>query len=266
MARTKKTVARPAAQKAATKKKASARRVAARTKAPAKKAAPKKAAAKKAAAKKAAPKKAAPKKAAPKKAAPKKAAPKKAAPKKAAAKKAAPKKAAVKKAAPRKAAARKAAPQEAGVVSADGAVQTVPPESVEPFAFTDDDLEGLDFTMESDKPDASAFAPGTLVEHDGGKYSLVYSRFPQSDDLEAVYNERGLPGGGHTWQGFVVHLMKRHEPAALDAIEFDPEHSMFCAVSTDLAALRAVAAALAQLEDVELVKKLARTVDLSDAN
>jgi Immunity protein 51 len=231
MARTKKTVARPAAKKAATKKKAPARRVAARTKAPSKKAAPKKAAAKKAAPKKAAPKKAA-----------------------------------AKKAAPRKAAARKAAPQEAGVVSADGAVQTVPPESVEPFAFTDDDLEGLDFTMESDKPDASAFAPGTLVEHDGGKYSLVYSRFPQSDDLEAVYNERGLPGGGHTWQGFVVHLMKRHEPAALDAIEFDPEHSMFCAVSTDLAALRAVAAALAQLEDVELVKKLARTVDLSDAN
>jgi Immunity protein 51 len=231
MARTKKTVARPAAKKAATKKKAPARRVAARTKAPSKKAAPKKAAAKKAAPKKAAPKKAA-----------------------------------AKKAAPRKAAARKAAPQEAGVVSADGAVQTVPPESVEPFAFTDDDLEGLDFTMESDKPDASAFAPGTLVEHDGGKYSLVYSRFPQSDDLEAVYNERGLPGGGHTWQGFVVHLMKRHEPAALDAIEFDPEHSMFCAISKDLAALRAVAAALAQLEDVELVKKLARTVDLSDAN
>ncbi len=118
--------------------------------------------------------------------------------------------------------------------------------------------------MESDKPDASAFAPGTLVERDGGKYSLVYSKFPKSDDLEAVYHERGLQGDGRTWHGFVVHLMRQHVPAALDAIEFDPESSMFRAVSNDLAALRAVAAALAQLEDVELVKKLARTVDVSE--
>jgi len=149
-------------------------------------------------------------------------------------------------------------------VSFEGAVQAAPPESAEPFAFSDDDLDSLHFTLESDKPDASAFAPGTLVEHDGGKYSLVYSKFPQSDDLEAVYSERGLQGGGYTWHGFVVHLMEQHAPAALEAIEFDPERSMFCAVSKDLAALRAVGAALAQLENVELVKKLARTVDVSD--
>ena len=125
-------------------------------------------------------------------------------------------------------------------------------------------LEGLTFTLQSDKPDASAFAPGTLVEHDGGKYSLVYSTFPQSDDLEAVYGERGLQGGGHAWRRFVVHLMKQHAPAALEAIEFDPERTTFCAVSKDLAALRAVSAALAQLENVELVVNLARTVDESD--
>jgi hypothetical protein len=143
-------------------------------------------------------------------------------------------------------------------------VQAAPPEAAELFAFTDDDLEGLTFTLQSDRPDASVFAPGTLVEHDDGKYSLVYSTFPQSDALEAVYGERGLQGGGHAWRGFVVHLMKRHAPASLEAIEFDPERTRFCAVSKDLGALRAVGAALAQLENVELVVNLARTVDQSD--
>ena len=201
--------------------------------------------------------KAAPRRKAPaRKAAPQKAPPKKAAPTKAAPRKAAPTKAAPRKSAPGKAPPKKAAPAEA--------VQAAPLEAAELFAFTDDDLEGLTFTLQSDKPDASAFAPGTLVEHDGGKYSLVYSTFPQSDDLEAVYGERGVQGGGHAWRGFVVHLMKQHAPAALEAIEFEPERTTFCAVSKDLAALRAVGAALAQLENVELVVNLARTVDVSD--
>jgi Immunity protein 51 len=235
MATAKTTSARPAAKKAAPRRKA-----------PASKAAPQKAP----------PKKRAPAKAPPKKAAPAKAAPRKAAPAKAPPKKAAPAKAPPKKAAPGKRPPKKAAPTEA--------VQAAPLEAAELFAFTDDDLEGLTFTLHSDKPDATAFAPGTLVEHDGGKYSLVYSTFPQSDDLEAVYGERGLQGGGHAWRSFVVHLMKQHAPAALEAIEFDPERTVFCAVSKDLAALRAVGAALAQLENVELVVNLARTVDVTD--
>ena len=135
----------------------------------------------------------------------------------------------------------------------------------EGFEFSDDDLDGLSFMAESDaKPDASAFAPGILVEHDDGKFSVVYSKFPSSPDLEAVYDARGLQGGGYTWHGFVVHLMKQHAPQALDAVEFDPEGSMFCAVSKDLAALQAVSAALAQLENIELVKQLAATVDVSE--
>jgi hypothetical protein len=103
----------------------------------------------------------------------------------------------------------------------------------------------------------------TLVEHDGGKYSLVYW-ISHSADLQAVYDERGLQGGGYTWHGFIVHLLNQHAPEALAALEFDPEGSMFCAVSKDLAALRAVGAALAQLENLELVKRLALTVDVSE--
>jgi len=167
------------------------------------------------------------------------------------------------KAAPKQPRAPKPAPQieEAAAPPAEPAAQPI----AEGFEFSDDDLDGLSFTTVTDeKPDAAAFAPGTLVEHDGGRYSLVYSNFPQSPDLEAVYEERGLQGGGYTWHGFVVHLMRQHAPAALDSVEFDPEGSMFCAVSKDLAALRAVGAALAQLENIEVLKQLAATVDVSE--
>jgi len=171
------------------------------------------------------------------------------------------------KAKARKPAAKKPKKQqpEAVIAAPEESSAGIPEPVTEGFEFSDDDLDGLSFTaVKEDKPDASAFAPGTLVEHDGGRYSLVYSNFPSSPDLETVYNEKGLQGGGYTWHGFVVHLMKQHAPQALDAIEFDPEGSMFCAVSKDLAALRAVGAALAQLENIELVKQLASTVDVSE--
>jgi len=164
------------------------------------------------------------------------------------------------KAKAKKPAAKKPAPQVEQVFA------PAPAEPIaEGFEFSEDDLDGLSFMAESDaKPDASAFAPGTLVEHDDGKFSVVYSKFPSSPDLEAVYDQRGLQGGGYTWHGFVVYLMKQHAPQALDAVEFDPEGSMFCAVSKDLTALQAVSAALAQLENIELVKQLAATVDVSE--
>jgi hypothetical protein len=197
-----------------------------------------------------------------KKPATKKPAAKKPAAKKPAAKK--PVKTATPKAKAKPASKAKAKAQPAPVVEArTEPTPTEPPEDL--FSFVDSDLDGLEFAIvETDKPDAAAFAPGTLVEHAGDTYSLVYSKFPHSADLQAVYDERGLQGGGYTWHGFIVHLLKQHAPDALAALEFDPEGSMFCAVSKDLAALRAVGAALAQLEDLELVKRLARTVDVSE--
>jgi hypothetical protein len=138
----------------------------------------------------------------------------------------------------------------------------VPITSEPVFAFSEDDLDGLSFEVLDEKPDAATFAPGTLVERDGGTWSVVYSTFPQSTDLQKIYDERGLPGGGSTWQGFVAHLMKKHAPDALAAVEFERGGSAFCAISADLGALRAVGAALAQLEDIELVKQLAATVDV----
>lgn len=112
----------------------------------------------------------------------------------------------------------------------------------------------------TDPVDSQAFRPGTLVTHEGGTYSLVYSDFPECD----AFDEHGLQGGGYTWHGLVVHILEQEAPDALDSLEFDPEGSMFAVVSRDLEALRAVASALAKLEDPALLRKLASTLDLSE--
>ena len=109
--------------------------------------------------------------------------------------------------------------------------------------------------------DQSQFAPGTLVDHGDGHYSLIYSAFPDFDD---VFSRKGLQGGGYTWHGMVVHLLEENAPDALEALDFDPEGSMFCALSDDLEALRAVARMLSKLESRDVVADIIENVDLAE--
>src|SRR6185503_4801344 len=109
--------------------------------------------------------------------------------------------------------------------------------------------------------DKTLFAPGTLVELDAGRYSLVYDRFPDFDD---IFKPRRLQGGGYTWHGMVVHLLEEHAPDALDALEFDPSADTLSAVSDDLTALRAVAQMLRRLEKREVVADIVANVDLTE--
>ena len=107
---------------------------------------------------------------------------------------------------------------------------------------------------------AKAWAPGKLVTHDDGKFSLIYTDFVHGD----VFEEKGLEGGGYTWHGLVDHVLKTDAPSVLKYLDFDPESSMFAVVSKDLAALHECAKALAKLQDRALLTKLAGTVDLSE--
>lgn len=108
--------------------------------------------------------------------------------------------------------------------------------------------------------DPSRYKPGTLVNHKDGSYSLLYSEFP---DFRDVFEPRGLQGGGYTWHGMVVHLLEEHAPDALDALDFDPEASMFSAVSDSLPALAKVADMLRKLEDRDTVCTIVDNVDLA---
>jgi len=109
--------------------------------------------------------------------------------------------------------------------------------------------------------DQTQFAPGTLVDHGDGHYSLVYSAFPDFDD---VFKAKGLQGGGYTWHGMVVHLLEENAPDALEALDFDPEGSMFCALSDDINALKAVARMLSKLESRDVVADIVENVDLAE--
>lgn len=109
--------------------------------------------------------------------------------------------------------------------------------------------------------DHADFAPGTLVDHGEGKYSLIYSAFP---DFEDIFTRKRLQGGGHTWHGMVVHLLEELAPDSLEFIEFDPEASMLSAVSDNLDALREVAKVLRKLEDRDVVAQLVENVELTE--
>ena len=105
----------------------------------------------------------------------------------------------------------------------------------------------------------ASFRPGTLVSHGEESYSLVYSDFPRAAALEA----RGREANGYVWQALVLYIIQNEAPQYLDALSFDPEAGMFCAVSSNLDALRAVARALAKLEDPAVLARLAAVVDFS---
>jgi hypothetical protein len=109
--------------------------------------------------------------------------------------------------------------------------------------------------------DRADFAPGTLVDHGDGHYSLIYSSFPDFDD---VFTRKGLQGGGYTWHGMVVHLLEEQAPEALDALDFDPGASMLCALSDDLNALRQVAKVVRKLEERDVVADIVENVELSE--
>ena len=109
--------------------------------------------------------------------------------------------------------------------------------------------------------DKADYAPGTLVEHGDGRYSLLYSDFPDFGDL---FTRKGLQGGGYTWHGMVMHLLEEQAPEALESLDFDPEAGMFCALSDSLVALRAVARILGKLQDRDIVSDLIENVDLTE--
>lgn len=113
--------------------------------------------------------------------------------------------------------------------------------------------------MRTGAADDPSFRPGTLVTHAEGSYSLVYSEFPHVPAMDA----RGVQGGGYTWHALVLHVLQNEAPRFLDALFFDPEASTFCVVSSNLDALRAVAGALAKLEDPAVLARLIAIVDFS---
>ena len=111
------------------------------------------------------------------------------------------------------------------------------------------------------RTDGDAFAPGTLLDHGEGSYSLVYSSFPPFDEL---LTRRRLPTGGCTWRNMVVYLLEENAPDALESLDFECDPRMFTAISDNLDALRAVAKMLGKLEHRTTVADIVENVDLAE--
>jgi hypothetical protein len=83
------------------------------------------------------------------------------------------------------------------------------------------------------------FAPLRLVDHGDGRLSLCFDDFRMP--AIALFDERGLQGGGYTWEAVAASLVKMRAPDL--GLKYDSEAGMFVAIgSRD--ALRAVAGLL----------------------
>ena len=82
------------------------------------------------------------------------------------------------------------------------------------------------------------FAPCQIGEQEGGTYSLMFTDF---DATTATFEELGREGGGYGWHGVVEALVRLKAPHLARRLTYDPEASMFVALSKDRHALETVA-------------------------
>src|SRR5580698_4748474 len=89
------------------------------------------------------------------------------------------------------------------------------------------------------------WAPCRLIDHGkeigDPRYTVLFDKFAHTQE---ALEERGLMGGGYTWPGFVEAMIRTKHANFAAEISYDPEGSMLCARSSNLDALRCVAACI----------------------
>lgn len=60
-----------------------------------------------------------------------------------------------------------------------------------------------------------------IFESELGGYCLSLTDW--SEEVAAVFEERDLQGGGHTWHGVCRALLALYRPELVETIEFEPE-------------------------------------------
>jgi hypothetical protein len=97
------------------------------------------------------------------------------------------------------------------------------------------------------------FAPCRLVDHGAGRFSLCLDDFGMPDNVDELFDERGLQGGGYTWQGVAESLVRMRAPGL--EVKYDSEAGMFVALGSR-EALRTVAGLLREaMRDPALMRE-----------
>jgi hypothetical protein len=76
--------------------------------------------------------------------------------------------------------------------------------------------------------DDADVAPCRLVDHGEGRFSLCFDDFKMPD--VKMFGERGLQGGGYTWEAIADSLVRLRRPDLADQFAWDSEAGMFVAV------------------------------------
>ena len=94
--------------------------------------------------------------------------------------------------------------------------------------------------------------------------SLIY--YPDGEYRQEVFDtreEEGFEGNGYDWASLALVFLEEKMPELSDAIDFDPEGSMFCAYSSKVDALSRFALGLKEFcDDIEAMKDLFSRAEL----
>ena len=94
--------------------------------------------------------------------------------------------------------------------------------------------------------------------------SLIY--YPDGEYRQEVFDtreEEGFEGNGYDWVSLALVFLDKKMPELSDAIDFDPEGSMFCAYSSKVDALSRFALGFKEFcDDIEAMKDLFNRAEL----
>ena len=111
-------------------------------------------------------------------------------------------------------------------------------------------------------------APFTLLVYDEDpqnvRGSLIY--YPDGEYRQEVFDtreEEGFEGNGYDWASLALVFLEEKMPELSDAIDFDPEGSMFCVYSSNVDALARFAQGFKEFcDDIEAMKDLFSRAEL----
>ena len=109
------------------------------------------------------------------------------------------------------------------------------------------------------KKKKNEYAPCMLVEHDDSTYSITFTEF---DATAETFEEMDQDGGGYGWHGVVDALVRMKAPKLQKQLDYDPEASMFVALSADKDVLKKVAELIRDaIADPKLLKQAIKKAD-----
>ena len=105
-------------------------------------------------------------------------------------------------------------------------------------------------------------APFTLLvfDEDPQKVRGLLIYYPDGEYRQEVFDTRedeGVEGNGYDWASLALVFLEEKMPELSEAIDFDPEGSMFCAYSSNVDALGIFALGLKEFcDDIDTMKDL----------